>query len=62
MGLVYLMGVFGLVLAAVIVAAGVGFCVAAFWGVDVKRAMIVGGAYVVLDVAAHFALRAMTST
>lgn len=55
------MGILGLIVAGLIGAAGVGVAVSALFGVEIKRAMLIGGIFVAVHIAASVTLQLMMS-
>jgi hypothetical protein len=56
------MGVAGVFVAAVIAAVLLGVAISALFGVEIKRSMLIGVIFIVVHVAASFALNAMVNS
>ena len=56
------LGIFGIFLGALIAAAGVGAVVSAMFGVEIKRAMIIGVVFMIVHIGASLMLNAMISS
>jgi hypothetical protein len=59
LGLVAAIGLAGLLLAAIIGAAGVGVTVSLLYGVEIKRAMLIGGVFMAVHLAVSIAFQFM---
>ena len=55
------LGIIGLFLGALISAAGIGVVVSAMFGVEIKRAMIIGVVFMIVHIGASLMLNAMMS-
>ena len=58
-GLIALMGIFGLVVAAVIAASLLGLVVSAMFGVEIKRACLIGGVFMLVKIGMGLGLQWM---
>jgi hypothetical protein len=59
MGLITVIGPWGILVAALLAAALLGVAVSAMFGVEIKRSILIGVIFVVVHIAASFGLQAM---
>lgn len=61
-GLGMVLGIVGIVLAAVLVAGGVGLAVSSLFGIELNRALAIGGLFLVANIGISIALQTMMQT
>jgi hypothetical protein len=61
-GLILALGFVGIILAAILVAVGLGIALSFFFGADLKRACLIGAIFTIVHVGVGFGLMWMTRT